>query len=224
MHSRCKKWAHICTKPERIKLCPLISRKDFFVELALSDIVMTTDGCSILSGDSFFTCRDLWTRHMLYFSRQCLIRLLVLVIAISPVQIAMAIDFDAPGQTVYCQVAAVQSFDWSGDMKRDAACVTENSDHCGDISVCVAQTSFTSLRSSISLLLPPVNATRLKFITNNASMSTNYPGLLKRPPKAWHPISQIFIWLPQLFIARGMTASGIRNLVNWNKHENYQCI
>ena len=120
---------------------------------------------------------------MLNFSQRFLIRLLIFIVAISPVQITMAVDFDPPGQNMDCQILPLQSADWA-DTNMDDSCALEKSGHCIDLSVCAAHTSFTSLRSSISLLLSPAAVTLLRFTNNNESMSTNYPGLLKRPPKA----------------------------------------
>ncbi len=119
---------------------------------------------------------------MLNFSRQSLIRLLIFIVAISPVQITMAVDFDPPGQNVDCQILPVQSADWA-DANMEDSCGLDKSDHCIDTSVCAAHTNFTSLRSSISLLVSPDAVTLLRFTSNNEAMSTNYPGLLKRPPK-----------------------------------------
>jgi len=120
---------------------------------------------------------------MLNFSLQSLIRLLILILAINPIQITMAIDFDPPDQNMNCQISPALSLG-SFDTNMDDSCGVEKNGHCIDLSVCAAHTNFTSLRSSIPLLLSPAVVTLLRFTRNNESMSTNYPGLLKRPPKA----------------------------------------
>ena len=119
---------------------------------------------------------------MLNFFPQSLIRLLIVILAISPAQITMAIDLDQPDQNMIWQFSPALS-QGSIDTNMDDSCTLENSGHCFDISVCASHSDLTSMRPSTSLLLSPAVITLLSFTGYNESMPTNYPGLLKRPPK-----------------------------------------
>jgi hypothetical protein len=115
-------------------------------------------------------------------NKQFIARFVILIMAISPVQITIATDFDQHGTEMNCQISSVSS-PAPAYMNIDDNCGIENSSHCVDLSVCAAQTNFISLRSSGPLIFSPGVATLLKFTTDNQSISTNYPELLRRPPK-----------------------------------------
>jgi hypothetical protein len=119
---------------------------------------------------------------MIFKTRQFLSRLLILIMAISPVQMTMAIDLDQHTQAVNCKFSQAQLPDTtisntSGD------CTSEYGGHCVDLSVCGAQINFSSLYSSNSFLLVSRTLAHAKFIPGNDAVSTRYPELFKRPPK-----------------------------------------
>ena len=105
--------------------------------------------------------------------------------AISPVQIISAIGLDYHDQDMNCQISPVQWPDSDDtNMNTSDKCEVENSGLCIDLSMCMVQTNFTFTRFLFSLKLPAGAMALLKFTTNSESISTNYPELLKRPPKA----------------------------------------
>jgi len=114
-------------------------------------------------------------------TRQFFSRLLILVMTISPVQITMAIDLDQHNQAMNCQISQVQLTSITFNNTSDD-CTSDYNGHCVDLSVCVAQYNF-SLYSSNSFLLMSRAATHTKFMPDKDSVSTQYPELIKRPPK-----------------------------------------
>jgi len=119
---------------------------------------------------------------MFYFDRQLIIRLLILVMAISPVQITMAIDIDQNNQAMNCQNSQVQPANIMEKIM-GGGCQSDQSSHCVDLSVCVTQHNFSSMQSSNSFLLLARAAIHKKFVADIDAVSTHYPELLRRPPK-----------------------------------------
>ena len=119
---------------------------------------------------------------MFKFSRLFLFRLLILVMAISPVQITMAIDFGHNNLVKNCQISKARTADF---MERimDEGCKSDQKNHCVDLSVCVTQHNFSSMKSSNSFLLLTRAVIHKKFIADSDAVSTQYPELLRRPPK-----------------------------------------
>jgi len=116
---------------------------------------------------------------MFNINKQFIAWFMVLIIAISPVQITIATDFDQHSTDMNCQISSLPS----PNMNIDDNCGVEDSGHCLNLSVCAAQINFISLRSSSPLIFSPGAVTQLKFTADNQSISTNYPELLRRPPK-----------------------------------------
>ena len=119
---------------------------------------------------------------MLYFSRQFLTQLLILIMVISPVQVTMAIDIGQLGQAMTCQVSQVQLTDMT-DKNMDEKCTSGYGDHCAELSVCGAQNNISSLHSVNSFLLMARATDYKKIVADSDSVRTHYPELLKRPPK-----------------------------------------
>ena len=118
---------------------------------------------------------------MFNINKQLIARFLVLIMAISPVQITIATDFNQHGAEMNCQVSSVPSPAFAY-MDMNHNCGIENNSRCVDLSMCAAQTNFVSLRSSSPPIFAPGVATLLKFKADNQSISTIYPELLRRPP------------------------------------------
>ena len=116
------------------------------------------------------------------FARQFFSRLLILVMAIGPVQITMAIDLDQHNQAMNCQMSQAQQVGITVN-NTDENCTSDYSGHCVDLSVCVVQYNFSSFYSANSFLLMSRAVTHTKFIPDNDAVSSRYPELLKRPPK-----------------------------------------
>jgi hypothetical protein len=119
---------------------------------------------------------------MLYFDRQFIRRLLILILTIGPVQMNMAIDFDQSNQAMNCQNSQVQPPDMA-EKNNYSECTSIYTVHCVDLSVCGAQYNFSSLYSSNPFLLRARAVTQLKFMSDKDAVSTHYPEPLKRPPK-----------------------------------------
>jgi len=120
---------------------------------------------------------------MNFFTRQFFSRLLILIMAISPVQITMATDLDQHTQAMNCQISQAQ-FHNTAVSQTSGDCTSDHSEHCVNLSVCGAQFNFSSLYSSNSFLLMTRAVTHSKFVPDNDAISTHYPELFKRPPKA----------------------------------------
>jgi len=119
---------------------------------------------------------------MIYFSRQFISRLLILIMTISPVQITMAIDLDQHNQAMNCQISQAQLPNTRVSIPGED-CTSDYGEHCVNLSVCGAQFNFSSLYSPNAFLLIPRAVTHTKFIPDNDAISTRYPELVKRPPK-----------------------------------------
>jgi len=102
--------------------------------------------------------------------------------AISPVQITMALAIDQNNQVEYCQISQVHPADIMEKIM-GGACQSDQSSHCVNLSVCVTQHNFSSMKSSNSFLLLTRAVIRNKFIAVSDAVSTHYPELLRRPPK-----------------------------------------
>lgn len=109
--------------------------------------------------------------------------LLVLILAISPVQVTMAIDIDLDAHGERCQMNSMPSHD-SVDMDSKINCPMEHGDHCKDHPGCVGKVSSSSMQAPFSLLFVAKTRGHIIFIIENEDVRTVYPSLLKRPPKA----------------------------------------
>jgi hypothetical protein len=116
-------------------------------------------------------------------SKQIFSWLLVLILAISPIQVTMAIDVDLDGHGERCQMNSMPSHD-SVDMDLKINSPMEHGDHCKDHPSCVGQVSSSSMQAPFSLLFVARTSGHYKFIMENEDVQTVYPSQLKRPPKA----------------------------------------
>ena len=121
---------------------------------------------------------------MFSLARQFLIRLIILIIAISPVQITMAIDFDQHSQATTCQMSQEQPAEIMVKIMGEA-CKSDQDNHCVDLSVCSVQYNVSSLYSSGLFQLTARTVIHKKFIAERDAVSTQYPELLKRPPRIY---------------------------------------
>ena len=119
---------------------------------------------------------------MLYIVRQIIARLLILIIAISPVQITMAVEIDQHIEAMHCQNSQVPPTNVMHRM--GGACEPDQSSHCVVVSVCVTPLNLASLKSSNSFQLLARDATPSLFVPDKDTVPTHYPEPLKRPPKA----------------------------------------
>ncbi len=102
--------------------------------------------------------------------------------AIAPIQITMAIDFDQSEQATTCQNSPSRIPE-TGGKKTGGECAPEYSVNCVDFSVCGVQTSLSSFYSLNSFLLVARTETHQKIIADSGAVSTQYPEILRRPPK-----------------------------------------
>ena len=107
--------------------------------------------------------------------------LLVLIVAISPVRLTMAIDLDQSGHGSNCQESMLGS-NVSMDMNED--CLMEHEEHCHDHPACVGHLNTSAEQSLNSLHFASRTLIHVKFLSDTESVQTVYPSLLKRPPKA----------------------------------------
>lgn len=118
----------------------------------------------------------LWNKHIFSW-------LLVLIMAISPVQVTMAIDVDQGGHGDRCQTMSIPSHDTvDSTLKND--CPMGHGDHCKDHAGCVGQFNSSTMQIPYSSLFVARPSAHNKFTRHNDAVDTVYPSLLKRPPKA----------------------------------------
>lgn len=120
---------------------------------------------------------------MTFVTKQFFSWMLVLIMAISPVQVTMAVDFDQSSHGSNCQSMMSDSID-SIVMNMDEECAMEHEEHCHDHPGCVGQFNSSTLQAPNALQLAVRASTLVKFLIDNEAVSTIYPPLLKRPPKA----------------------------------------
>jgi len=106
--------------------------------------------------------------------------IVALMLVISPLQLTMADDFDAESHSDKCDMHTMHG----SDIKQSDQCAMEHNEHCQDHPGCVAHFQSTSLVTSTSFLLYRTNVLLIKFATDEEKISTLYPSLPERPPKA----------------------------------------
>lgn len=120
---------------------------------------------------------------MLKFSRQSLIRLLIAIMAIGPVQVSMAVESGQGSQPMNCQSSMAQHTDIMGKIMDGNNCPSDQESHCMVLPVCSTAYNFFPLQTSDSVLFIARSAIHKKFIAGSDSISSYYPDLLKRPPR-----------------------------------------
>ncbi len=116
---------------------------------------------------------------MTHFLKQFIYGLMVLVIATSPMQLALSFDFDQDSHEVSCNFTLSHSLSESGQHE---ICHDEHEEHCQDHLGCVAQFS-SYLFASNAFQFSAGSAMLVKFSMANENLKTHYPELMKRPPK-----------------------------------------
>lgn len=106
--------------------------------------------------------------------------LLVLIMVINPVQVTMAADTDQNSQGVNCQMSFIPMSDTSPGNH----CPMLHDEKCQQHTGCVVQLTVTALPLLHSLLLTQRPISSLKFIIEKDAFNTQYPSLLKRPPRS----------------------------------------
>ena len=123
---------------------------------------------------------------MAFIFKQFKFGLLILVIAASPVQSAIALDFDQNEHAMLmdCQPAPMQSDDVvdqqvteSCQSNQESVCV--NGIHLG----CIAQFSSSMFQKFYIFSASSITARRLKFGIDIESLTTHYPDRIIRPPR-----------------------------------------
>ena len=112
--------------------------------------------------------------------------LLVLVIAASPVQSVIALDFDQDEHVMLmdCQPAPMQSDDIS-ERQVTESCQSNQESVClyGMHLGCVAQFSSSMFHTLYKFSASTITAGRLKFSIDIQAFTTRYPDLIIRPPR-----------------------------------------
>ena len=123
---------------------------------------------------------------MTYFFKQFIFSFLVLAIAASPIQSAIAFDFDwdSHATLVDCQQAPMQSTDVvdrqvkeSCQSNQEMPCI--NQIHLG----CAAQFSSSMFQNPYAFIASVMAARKLKFSIASDAVSTHYPEPIIRPPR-----------------------------------------
>ena len=104
---------------------------------------------------------------------------MVLVIATSPMQLALSFEIDQDNHDMSCNMLLTDSMSEPG---QHGLCHLEHEEHCQDHLGCVAQFS-SFLYTSNSFQFSPGSAMLVKFSMANENLKTHYPELMKRPPK-----------------------------------------
>lgn len=120
---------------------------------------------------------------MLFFNRQFLSWLLVLVMMISPIQVVMATDFAQDSHGVNCQMP-----DSIAELAVAVNCgadhdTADHSKNCQEHPGCIAHLSTTLFSSGFVVSLSRA-VSQLKFTADHDTILSHYPSLLKRPPKS----------------------------------------
>ncbi len=117
------------------------------------------------------------TKH--FFSQRFISWAMIFLLTISPIQLAMAADINVDGHGENCPMAL---------MHVEGSSMSENcemsaNDQCADHLGCVNMHISASVLKSKLSVLSKQSATRLSLHLYDATLSTHYPELLKRPPK-----------------------------------------
>ncbi len=121
-----------------------------------------------------------------YFFKQFIFGLLVLVIAASPIQSAIALDFDRDDHAVLmdCQQVPMQSTNVV-DRQAIESCQSNQENPCiNQIHLgCVAQFSSSMFQNPYAFIASAIASRKLKFSIGNDVVRTRYPELIIRPPR-----------------------------------------
>ncbi len=104
------------------------------------------------------------------------------MMAISSVQVSMAVDFEQDSHGINCQNSMMESSS-SDHLNMDKDCAMNHNEHCQNHVSCVGHsTSFFQI--SNQSLVTVRNEIAFKFTINDESLQAHYPELVKRPPKS----------------------------------------
>ena len=133
-----------------------------------------------------FSFDILWTiiRGMRYRSEKIYSWLLVLTIAISTPQSAMAVEISANMLEGDIQAIQLLVTDAS-DPKTSGNCPTEHDkESCGESECCITLCNITPMQFPYVLRLSMGTESRRVIVTDCDTITSRHPDLLKRPPKA----------------------------------------
>jgi len=114
------------------------------------------------------------------FIKQFFTLLLVLIMAISPVQVTMASDIDQNSQGINCQMSLMQM----SDTLLNDNCPMQHDEECQQHPGCVAQFTVGALPQLNTLHSVLRDIAQIKLIPEIDIFVSQYPSLLKRPPKS----------------------------------------
>ncbi len=123
---------------------------------------------------------------MTYIFKQFMFRILVLAIAVGPMQAAIAFDFDWGDHVTLmdCQQAPMQSADVVDRQTKESCQSNQESPCINQIHLgCAAQFSSSMFQNSYALIASDLAARKLQFSTDNDVVRTHYPELIIRPPR-----------------------------------------
>ena len=107
--------------------------------------------------------------------------LLLLVVVFSTIPVTMATDLDQESQSIDCQMSLLQVSDI--DLS-DYCPMQYDDDSCQQHPSCVVQFTVAVLPLINTLHSAHRNTSRLNFIFETDPFATQYPSLLKRPPRS----------------------------------------
>jgi len=120
----------------------------------------------------FFLAKQLFSQRLISWA-------MILLLAISPIQVAMAADINLDGHGEHCQMALMQVDGSSMNMD----CALDHGSKCSDHLGCVNISSSATAQKSKLSIFQNQKVVRLSLHLFDAAISTHYPELLKRPPK-----------------------------------------
>ncbi len=109
--------------------------------------------------------------------------LLVLSLAMSPLQSVLGIDFDQISHERDCQTSQINPTT-PGEIGSEDPCQLEHNNHCFNFLGCTTSVNSSSIQSKYLLQDPARNIIKLNFESNSPSLFSIYPELLNPPPIA----------------------------------------
>ena len=117
------------------------------------------------------------------FSKHFFRWLLVLPLAISPLQSVIGMDFDQMSHESDCQISLL-SPTIPGEIDSEDTCQLEHNNHCLNLSGCTTSVNSSSIQSKYLFQDLARNIIKLNFESNSPSLFSIYPELLNPPPIA----------------------------------------
>jgi hypothetical protein len=114
-------------------------------------------------------------------TRQCFLRLLVIILAFNTFQAGYAVDLDKDSPENSCQSFQLHA-SVANELDNSDHCNSDHKVHCFSFQGCTSSVNGNSMLSGDSYLDLVRVSIKLGYIKKDSALITNYPKLLKRPP------------------------------------------